>query len=220
MEQILNPLHLACSDDDLRPNMSLIQIQSGIATATNGHILVRIDLKQIDALTPEQLEILDGKFLHKEVWKEIYKCDSVEFDDNGIYCHKNGIKKTFDYSNPNGEFFDTDSVVKDIKDAGEETKPQMLLNPTFITILQKIFQSNQLTFSFSKGNKGVLAYPHYDCGMFAVIMPLFLERVEPRYFFTVPDKGLEKIRKDFHEGLAEHGMKVTKVKGNTVHISV
>jgi hypothetical protein len=53
MEQLLKPIHLACSDDELRPNFQLIQIIGGIATATNGHILVSVDLKQQDALTPE-----------------------------------------------------------------------------------------------------------------------------------------------------------------------
>lgn len=186
MDQILNPLHLACANDDLRPNMSLIEIKSGIATATNGHLLVRIDLRQIDALTPEQIEVLNGKYLHKEVWKEIHKCDKVEFDDAGIYCFKNSIKKTFEYSNPNGEFFDIDSIVTGIKTAGEESKLQVLFNPVYIQIIQKIFQHSQLTFSFSKGGSGVLVYPFYDCGMFAVLMPLALNEDQPRYFFTIP----------------------------------
>ena len=186
MEQLLKPIHLACAEDEMRPNFSLIQIIGGIATATNGHILVRIDLRQQDALTPELLDILEGKYIHKEVWKEIYKCDKLELDDDGIYCHKKGIVKTFDYSTPNGEFFDHDSVVKDIKKSAEEAKKQMCLNPKLIGTLQKIFQSEQLTFSFSQGNKGILVYPHYDCGMFAVLMPMTIDVVEPRYCFTLP----------------------------------
>jgi len=40
MEQILNPLHLACIADEFRYNLRLIEIKNNIATATNGMILV------------------------------------------------------------------------------------------------------------------------------------------------------------------------------------
>jgi len=46
MEQILNPLHLACRADDFSPNARLIEIKNGIATATNGHIVARVDLRE------------------------------------------------------------------------------------------------------------------------------------------------------------------------------
>ena len=62
----------------------------------------------------------------------------------------------------------------------------MLVNPKFIGTIQKIFQTEQLTFSFSQVNKGILVYPHYDCGMFAVLMPMTIDVVEPRYCFTLP----------------------------------
>lgn len=81
MEQKLKPLHLACANDDLRPNMFLIEIKNGIASATNGSIVIKTELSQTSLLTPEEIEILNDKYIHKEVWKEIYKCEFLEFDD-------------------------------------------------------------------------------------------------------------------------------------------
>lgn len=184
MEQKLKPLHLACSTDELRPNMSLIQIKNNHATATDGHICVRVDLSETSTLDPESIKLLNGKFIHREVWKEIHKCDSVEFDDNGIYCHKNGIKKTFEYAVANGSFFDIDNVIEDLKRNGDEAKTNVCYNPSLITIIGKIFQESQLEFSFSKGNLGTIVFPYNESGMFAVLMPKHIEGPSCRYFFN------------------------------------
>lgn len=183
MEQKLKPLHLACGTDELRPNMSLIEIKNNHATATDGHIIVRVDLTQNSLLTPDQISILNGKFIHREVWKEIHKCDSVEFDDNGIYCHKNGIKKTFEYSVANGTFFNIDGIILELKSNGAESKLFITYNPSLITVVAKIFQEHTMVFSFTKGHLGTIVFPYEDSGMFAVVMPMFNENKNDRYFF-------------------------------------
>ena len=182
MEQKFPPLHLASNDDEMRPNMALIEIKNNHATATNGHMIVRVDLTEHSKLTPETLAILNGKFIHKEVWKEIWKCDQVDFDDIGIYCFKNGIKKTFEYSVSHGQFFNIDSIIIELKVNGNEEKPSICYNPKFIAIIGKIFNGEQMQFSFTKGNLGTLLFPFEGAGMFAVLMPMYIEKNE-RYFF-------------------------------------
>lgn len=182
MEQILSPLHLACIADDMRPNMRLIEIKNGIATATNGHIIARVDLRENGGLTPEQIELLNGKFIDMEVWKECHKCEQVEVTDENIVCFKNGIKKTFDFSLAQGQFFNTDSIIIDIANSGAEDKGSVKYNPKFIAIFQKIFGSDQITFSFTAGNKGTLVYPNDFGGMFGVLMPMYTT-TENRYYF-------------------------------------
>lgn len=182
MDQFLKPLHLACGDDDLRPNIRLIEIKNNIASATEGHILVKLDLTQTSMLQPEQLKTLDGKYIDKEVWKEIYKCDLLEFDDAHIICHKNSIKKMFEYATPNGEFFNINKIIEQAADDGVEAKTLISYNSKFINILQKIFQNESLTFSFSKGNQGTFVYPYEHSGMFAILMPQASENTN-RYYF-------------------------------------
>ena len=97
MEQQLKPIHLICTEDEMRPNMALIQIKNNVAYATNGHVLVKIDLQATSNLQKETLDIINGKYIHKEVWKEIWKCDVLEFEEDKIVCHKDGIKKIFEY---------------------------------------------------------------------------------------------------------------------------
>ena len=183
MEQQLKPLHLACGDDDMRPNLCLIQIKNQIATATNGYMIARINLAQTTALDVATLAILEGKTIHAEVWREIWKCDQLTFSEKQIDCWKNGIHKTLYYSEPNGEFFNTNSIVLDCADGGEEEKRIISYNPKFIAILAKIFQTEILTFSFSKGNKGTFVFPNDTDGMFAVLMPCDSTNLN-RYYFN------------------------------------
>jgi hypothetical protein len=184
MDVSLNPIHLACDDDELRPNCRLIEIKNNIASATNGSMLVKIDLSQVSPFSPDQLKILNGKYIDMEVWREMHKCDALELDDHQIICNKKGINKIFEYSYPQGEFFRMDNIILDIKEAGEEAKRVMGFNPKLISTLGSIFHSaDSLIFSFTKGNQGTLVYPVEGCGMFAVLMPVAIEEGQNRYFF-------------------------------------
>lgn len=178
----LPPLHLACGDDELRPNLQLIKIKNNIATATNGNMLVKIDLSLTSPFDIEVLNMLNGKYIHKEVWKELHKCDSVQYFDDQIDCWNNGIKKTFYYSDHNGEFWDDSTIIQDIKEAGETPQRIVTYNPQFITILQKIFKADKLSFSFTSEHKGTIVFPYSDSGMFAVLMPMKSNDLN-RYFF-------------------------------------
>lgn len=183
MEQQLPPLHLACEEDDLRPNMALIEIVNNIASATNGHILVKIDLSIASALSPETLKMLNGKYIHMEAWKAIHKCDFVEFFDDQIDIIQNGIKKTFYYSTANGQFFNTNAIVIEIKDAGETPVRMIAVNPKFIQILSKIFQSTDIKMSFTGDKKGIVVFPFEHSGMCAILMPCTTETVNRYLFF-------------------------------------
>lgn len=180
MEQVLPPMHLVCDNDELRPNAALIQIKNGCATATNAQIIVRVDLK-INSVYIEQFPCLEGKYIHMEVWKDIHKCESLEFAEDGITCHKNGIVKYFDYAIPNGEFFNIQSIIDQVKKDGEEEKRLITYSPKLISIIHKIFNSHTLHFSFTKGNNGTVVFPDETSGMMAILMPAFAEGVN-RYF--------------------------------------
>lgn len=182
MEQLLKPIHLACMDDDMRPNYKLIEIKNNIAMATNGHFLVSYDISGGNSLLEaDQIEKLNEKYIHMEVWKEIHKCDSLEVLDDALICHKDGIKKIFEYSQPNGEFFKMENVVIECKLQGEVERGMVSYNPKFIEVLRKIFQSEMMHFSFS-GNKGTIVFPDEYSGIFAILMPIVATGVN-RYFF-------------------------------------
>lgn len=78
------PLHLACSDDELRPVFGYIHFLNGMAYATDAHILVEqsVDL-YCDVINKD---MLDGHSIHRDAYKFISKCQEAEVIDTGIKC--------------------------------------------------------------------------------------------------------------------------------------
>jgi hypothetical protein len=177
MTQQLKPLHLACSDDDLRPDLQIIQIKNGIASATNGTVLVKIDLEKTCELTPEDIQTLEGKNIHKEAWKEMHKCDLLQFDEEGIEVRTNGIKKRLFYQPTQTKIWDDDAIIESIRAAGVAQLSFVSYDPRLIQILSKIFQHDSLCFSFSPDNKGTICFPYQHSGMMAVLMPKVAEDI-------------------------------------------
>jgi hypothetical protein len=128
--------------------------------------------------------MLNGRYVHMEVWKEIHKCDTIELTEDTISCWKNGIKKTFEYGEPNGEFFSLDNIINNIKINGEEEKRMVAYTPKLISIIAKIFDEETLVFSFSKGKLGTVVFPFEDSGMFAILMPKDISATNRYLFLT------------------------------------
>lgn len=87
MKQKINfqsPLHLACSNDSLKPALNYVYFQEGYAWATNGHILVRQSLSKFHNFDETQIEILNGKQLHKDVYKLILRHNFIRVRYEGI----------------------------------------------------------------------------------------------------------------------------------------
>lgn len=183
-EKFLKPLHLACMDDDMRPNFRLIEIKHGIAQATNGHFVVKLELNKTSLLEQEQIDMLNGRYIHMEVWKEIHKCEMIEFTEETISCWKNGIKKTFEYAEPQGEFFNIETVIREVKELGEVETRMISYTPAYITTLAKIFDEGSMIFSFSGANKGTIVFPSEDSGMFALLMPKMIDATNRYMFLT------------------------------------
>jgi hypothetical protein len=111
-------------------------------------------------------------------WKEIHNADYIVFHDDSIECLNDGIKKFYEYQNPQGEFFNLKTVIEDAVKDGSEAKEIIGFNPKYLTTLSKIFAhcgGTQLVFSFSKGSKGAFVYPYNESGMFALLMPIIIE---------------------------------------------
>lgn len=179
----LPPLHLACMMDDMRPNMALIEIINGVASATNGHIIVKIDLNKHGHLTKEQIEFINGKHIHMETWKEMHKCDVLNIDGEGLHITNKGITKNIDFSEPLGEFFKIQTVIDDVKLKGQNAVPCIGMNASFIEIIRKVFGTELLAFSFTGEGKGIVVIPTKSDMDYAwaMIMPIMLIEIN-RYF--------------------------------------
>ncbi len=183
MRQFLKPLHLACGNDDANPSTMLIGVKGNHATAANGVLMVKLDLTKTSSLRQEDIEMLDGKYIHKETWKSIHKCDELTIEKNAIHCHANGAKKTFYFEKANTELWDNDVVVT-VKEEGQEAKRTICHSAAQMDIISKVFQEDRLNQSFSPKRVGTVVYPDApESGMFAILKPE--EQLElNRYLFT------------------------------------
>lgn len=184
MEKFLKSLHLACVVDENRPNLALISIKNGIATASNGNLLVRMDLTRTTTFEKDMLEFMEGKNIHCETWKEIQSCDSLVFGEKQIDCLREGIKKTYYYAEATGELYDAEKVIIDVKKSGQAERGVVSMNAENLVKLKKIFDCDTLHFSFSKKNVGTVVYPSHDSGMFAILAHVETEGADMnRYIF-------------------------------------
>ena len=79
-------MHLACATDPFRPAMRHIWFRGGFAYATDTHILVRNRIEEISNLTGPEIDLLDGKAIHADVYREILKYNTITVTDDGIEC--------------------------------------------------------------------------------------------------------------------------------------
>lgn len=64
-------LHLACGNDEIRPQLSMVCVHNGKAYATNSRIAVEIDLRETTDLTEGQIKALENRLIHAGSFKRI-----------------------------------------------------------------------------------------------------------------------------------------------------
>lgn len=151
-------MHLACATDDLRVVMEHIYFQDGFAYASDAHVLVKNDLSVCSSISREQIEILNGKLLHKDAYKEILKYDVIDISEEGIQCKKGNNTAFF--------YFNTDSSLKypEAKELVEKKSalstvpiPQISINTKLIEIMNKaLYHQRELKFTFKGVNESII----------------------------------------------------------------
>ena len=144
-EKLVKPIHLACSDDEMRPLLACVNIKNGYAIATNGHMIVKQLLKSTSLLNDDQIKKLEGKFIHRNVWAELVDCYELLVENDTIVCRNEAGKVIFEFAQHAMLFPDVETVLD--KYSVNPTN-QIGLNPKYIGTLSKIFDSTQLKFQF------------------------------------------------------------------------
>jgi len=101
----------ACGADHIRPVLSYAHVKDGYIYATNAHILIKQKLTAVHGIDEEQASHLEGKFLHRELLKELDRYDVVQFEKDSIYATKSGVETRFKYSFFDGVFPNCDAVI-------------------------------------------------------------------------------------------------------------
>jgi len=180
----LPPLHLAASDDDLRPALMHIEIKKGIATATNAHLIAQLNLAEYSELDDETIKLLNGKLIHKDVWQELADADVITVEEDTIHYAKGGIRATVDIS-CTYKFPDYKTIINAVANSLFDKKSFICFNPEFIAIAKKIFPSENLIMRFYENHDMMLIFPSGEAKGFVGIMPLKISEEEAVIDFSL-----------------------------------
>ncbi len=180
----LPPLHLACSDDDLRPALQHIEIVDGIATATNAHIVCRLNLAEYSLLPDECIRALNGKLIHKDIWDAVQDADLIEVNDDILHYEKGGVKADYDIS-CELKFPDLTGIINSVANSFFDKKSFIAFNPNLIVIAKKIFPSEHLIMRFYEDHEMMVLFPSGDAKGFIGVMPMKITEQEATIDFSL-----------------------------------
>lgn len=186
MIKILPPIHHACSNDDLRPIMQNVLIDNGVAIATNAHVLVLINMRHNSMLDNDQIELMNGKMIHRDSWSFLCSADMVKPSPDGIICHKGGIKCSIMYEQEPAFSYPNYKAIIEKYNNKPEPVDSMGINPEWITLLKKTFGGSSMgyQFMFYGKDKGVIVRPISDTTRYAVVMPMMMNGTDTTTFNT------------------------------------
>jgi len=183
-KKTLPTLHLATASDDLRPALCHIEVLDGIATATNGSILARLNLAEYSNLPDEAIRALNGKLIHKDVWQEIQDVDLIEVNGDVIHVENGGVKANYNIA-CDLKFPDHHSLVAAVANSTFDKKSFICLNPKHIAIANKLFPGENLICRFYEKNDMVVFFPSGEAKGFLGIMPIKITDEEATLDFTL-----------------------------------
>lgn len=183
-KKTLPPLHLACSDDKLRPALQHIEIVDGIATATNAHLIAQLNLKEYSTLDDETIKNLGGKLFHRDVWEILVDADIITVNGDTIHMDKGGIKAEFNIAT-DFNFPDHKSIINAVANSIFDKKSFVCFNPKFISLAAKLFPSENLICRFYENHDMMVFFPSGEAKGFMGIMPLKITEEEATIDFSL-----------------------------------
>lgn len=157
-------MHLACSNNEIRPAMSCIYFKDGFAYASDGMILVKNRISECSTLDEAEIQALEGKLLHRDFYKDMIKYDDILISEEGIECHKNG-EKCFFYFSTFGEgvkYPDAEKVLQEALNKPAVPLPQFAFNMENIQRLNKALYKCERCVATFKGTNQAIVFDSMD----------------------------------------------------------
>lgn len=172
-------MHLACADDDMRPQMECVYFKSGFAYATDGVILVKNRLDEMSSFEQEDIDALDGKFLQAQFYKDILKYDDCLISDEGIECHK-GDDKAFFYFTSFGDetkYPNADKVLEDALNKPTVPLPTIAFDIKNMERLRKALSGIDQCVAMFKGTNKPIVFQSVNglSGSVGLIVPIYFD---------------------------------------------
>jgi len=174
-ENFKSPLHLACAKNDVHEFCKYVMFADNYMYATDTHVMVK---QHFDFCNVIDKENLNGKAIHCEDFRRIFKADRIIAKEKGVEFHffKENLTGHFDYKT-DVRMPDFDLVIKRCETVIETSCVQV--NPKFIEVAAKcIYDDNErdgLVFTICDQNMIKIESKNYD-NQFAIIMTIPREK--------------------------------------------
>lgn len=181
-KKIIPPVHLACSDDDLRIAMQYVMIKDNVAYATNANIAVAVNLVHHSELSDDVIKELNGKYVHKDTWKRVMDAEFIFIEGDEILYSKGMTKARFEIST-DINFPDVVSVLKEAIAKNEVQMCKVSFNPLLVDTIRKVFAYTEMNFIL-KGSH-ILCYPCIGSYQYGLIMPIIHSELTEHFEFDI-----------------------------------
>ena len=170
-------MHEACVSDELRPALEHIYFKDGYAYASNAAVLVKNCIEDICFVCANQRQLLNGKLLHKDHYKEILKYNTITISEEGIECvDRKSSRKAFFYFAKEGEYKypDAEKVLQNALNAKNTSVSEIGIKGNLIKIINNaLFESDMCKFQF-KGIGNPIVLQSTTSRSIGIIMPFIL----------------------------------------------
>ena len=161
-------LHEICAINELRESMEYVYFDGGNAVCSEGHIMAIFKISEISTIGEEQIELLEGKFIHRTAFKEMLKYDEILIESEFIIAKGKG----FDVRLPlksDIKYPDYKNVIAYVS-GSKGSKERIHINSKLLDTLQSCVGGDGSIINMSIGAEGMIVnYPEMDS--YALIMP-------------------------------------------------
>lgn len=164
-------MDLACANDETRPVMNCVHFENGFAYASDGHILVRNKIEECALLNDSQIEMLNGKNLHRDSYKQLIKYDTIIVSEDGIEAKKNGQTAFFYFDKTETKYPNAEAAIQNALNNPSAPMSQIGINTTYLIKLNKaLFNSSACRYQFTGENSAIILQS-LDSDSLGIIMP-------------------------------------------------
>lgn len=161
-----------CGSDRFRPTFDLIYFEDGNMIATNGHVLMVLCLYECSTFCEQQINLLNGKYLHKKDYQSLLKEEVIVITEDGFLIKNDGREKTIKFVNPTIKFPD----YKKLFDRKKGDVNAIGLSASMMNIIASAFPFDTIKLEFTSNREAIYISParsEYESK--GLIMPCLLD---------------------------------------------
>lgn len=136
------PIWKACGTDGIRPVMEHAFIKEGYVYVTNAYVAIKQSLEKVHGIKPDEVENLEGKFLHRNLLKELDRASVVIFQKDCIEAIGPAGRVRYEYSYEPGKYPNVDAVIP--PEGVSQSISDIKINPSLFKLMSDVMVCDEV----------------------------------------------------------------------------